>query len=546
MEPHCQGTSRGALPTTSMESHCQGTSRGALPTASMEPHCQGTSRGALATASMEPHGKGTSRGALPTARMEPHCQGTSRGALPTASMEPHCFSVIVKESLEIKSEKEEADTEKHLTPIKSETASIPVKGFPVIVQESFEIKPEKEESNPDDRLTTIKSKIVSFTDDGLPVVVQEALPIKSEKAEPSTEEHLTTVKSEIVSFTVDGGCKHVKPRSKEISEDLRKAVIDAHQSRKGYKTISKALGLPQSTVRQIVYKWRKFKTTVNLPRSGRPTKISPRTNQQIIQEVTKNPRVTSKDLQATLALANVSVHDSTIRKRLNNGGWIARRKPLLSKKNIAARLKFAKEHIDDPQDFWNNVLWTDESKVELFGLNEKRSAWRKPNTVFEQKNLIPTVKHGDGSVMVWGCFAASGPGRLAIIDTTMNSALYQKILEENVGPSVCELKLNQKWVMQQENDPKHTSRSTKEWLLKNKFCVLEWPSQSPDLNPIEMLWQDLKRAVHARKPSNVTELKQFCKEEWAKIPQDRCERLTSSYRKRLVEVIAAHGGATRY
>ncbi|MGH0158770.1 UNVERIFIED_CONTAM: hypothetical protein FKN15_044380 [Acipenser sinensis] len=141
--------------------------------------------------------------------------------------------------------------------------------------------------------------------------------------------------------------------------------------------------------------------------------------------------------------------------------------------------------------------------------------------------------------MVWGCFAASGPGQLAIIDTTMNSALYQKILEENIRPSVYELKLNQKWVMQQDNDPKHTSRSTKEWLQKMKFHVLEWPSQSLDLNPIEMLWQDLKQAVHARKPSNVTELKQFCKEDWAKIPQNRCERLTNSYRKRLVEVIAA-------
>ena len=136
-----------------------------------------------------------------------------------------------------------------------------------------------------------------------------------------------------------GVWKHVMPRSKEISEDLRKTVIDAHQSRKGYKTISKDLGLHQSTVRQIVYKWRKFKTTVTLPRSGRPTKISLRTNLKIIKEVTKNPTETSKDLQATLALANVNVHDSTIRKRLNkNGvhGRIARRKPLLSKKNIAA------------------------------------------------------------------------------------------------------------------------------------------------------------------------------------------------------------------
>ncbi len=148
--------------------------------------------------------------------------------------------------------------------------------------------------------------------------------------------------------------------------------------------------------------------------------------------------------------------------------------------------------------------------------------------------------------MVWGCFAASGPGWLAIIHGTMNSALYQKILKENVQSSVCDLKLKRTWVMQQDNDPKHTSKSTSEWLKKNKIKVLECPSQSPGLNPIEMLWHDLKQSIHAWKPSNVAELKQFCKEEWAKIPPQRCERLNASYRKHLIAVVAAKGCTTSY
>ncbi|MGH0163515.1 UNVERIFIED_CONTAM: hypothetical protein FKN15_045389 [Acipenser sinensis] len=104
-----------------------------------------------------------------------------------------------------------------------------------------------------------------------------------------------------------------------------------------------------------------FGTVVNLPRRGRPAKISPRARRKIIQEVTKNPKTASRDLQAALASAKVSVHDSTIRKTLGkNGihGRVARRKPLLTKKNMNAHLKFAKKHLDDPQEFWNNILWT--------------------------------------------------------------------------------------------------------------------------------------------------------------------------------------------
>lgn len=257
------------------------------------------------------------------------------------------------------------------------------------------------------------------------------------------------------------------PRSKEIQEQMRNKVIDIYQSGKGYKAISKALGLQRTTVRAIIHKWRKFGTVVNLPRSGRPTKITPRAQRRLIQEVTKEPTTTSKELQASLASVKVSVHDSTIRKRLGkNGihGRVPRRKPLLTKNNIKARLTFGKKHLDDPQDFWENILWTDETKVELFGRCASRYIWRKSNTAFQKKNIIPTVKYGGGSVMVWGCFAASGPGRLAVIDGTMNSALYQKILKENVRPSVRDLKLKRTWVLQQDNDPKHTSKSTSEWL----------------------------------------------------------------------------------
>jgi len=126
----------------------------------------------------------------------------------------------------------------------------------------------------------------------------------------------------------------------------------------------------------------------------------------------------------------------------------------------------------------------------------------------------------------------------------MNAAMY--ILDDNLLQSALDLGLKRRFIFQQDNDPKHTAKITKEWLRDNSVNVLEWPSQSPDLNPIEDLWRDLKMAVHRRSPSNLMELERFCKEEWEKLPKNRCAKLVASYSKRLEAVIAAKGASTKY
>uniref|UniRef100_A0AAY5KP20 Transposase Tc1-like domain-containing protein n=1 Tax=Esox lucius TaxID=8010 RepID=A0AAY5KP20_ESOLU len=218
----------------------------------------------------------------------------------------------------------------------------------------------------------------------------------------------------------------------------------------------------------------------------------------IMRKVRDHPRTTRQDLVNDLKKAGTTVSKKTISNTLCWHGLkscSARKVPLLKPAHVQAHLKFANDHLVDPEEEREKVMWSDETKIKLFGLNSTRRVWRKKKDEYNPKNTIPTVKHGGGNIILWGCFSAKGTGRLHRIEGRMDGAMYHEILANNLLPSVRALKMGHGWVFQHDNYQKHTARATK-----------EWPSLSPDLNPIENPWRELKVRIAQRQPQNLKDL----------------------------------------
>lgn len=172
-------------------------------------------------------------------------------------------------------------------------------------------------------------------------------------------------------------------KNKEHTRQVRDTVVKKFKAGFGYKKISQALNIPRSTVQAIILKWKEYQTTANLPRPGRPSKLSAHTRRRLIRDAAKRPMITLDELQRSTAEVGDSVHRTTISRILHKSGLygrVARRKPFL--KDIHKKcLKFATSHLGDTPNMWKKVLWSDETKIELFGNNAKRYVWRKSNTL---------------------------------------------------------------------------------------------------------------------------------------------------------------------
>ena len=328
-----------------------------------------------------------------------------------------------------------------------------------------------------------------------------------------------------------------------MSNDLKETIILRHQKGDGYRKISNSLHISKSTIAKVVQNVKKKgNAMVVSQRPGRLRKLTPRSTRSLLREVEKNRRASASDLaQAVVNQCGVVVSAQTVRLTLqehNLHGRRPRRKPLLQARHKKARLLFANAYVTKPLHFWEKILWSDETKINLFGSDGIQKVWRRPHEEYKDKCMVSTMKHGGGSVMVWGSMSAQGVGDLHFIDSIMNAEMYCTILQEKMLPSL--RRLGRGAMFQHDNDPKHS------FLQRKKVKVIDWPSVPPDLNPIEHLWGVLKRKVEQRRPSNIRELKVVIQEEWSAIDSTVCSNLVHSMPRRVASVTDNGGGHIKY
>ncbi len=289
---------------------------------------------------------------------------------------------------------------------------------------------------------------------------------------------------------------------------VQKTIIDTlHKEGKPQTFIAKEAGCSQSAVSKHVN--RKLS---GRKKCGRKRYTTNRENHSLIRIVKQNRFKNLGELHKEWTEAGVKASRATTNRRVKEF-W-------------------AKEKKNWTVAQWSKVLFSDESKFCISFGNQGPRVWRKGGEAHSSSFLKSSVKFPQ-SVMIWGAMSSAGVGPLCFLKTNVTAPVYQEILEHFMLPSADQLFKDADFIFQQDLAPAHTAKSTKSWLNDHGVGVLDWPANSPDLNPVENLWSIVKRKMRNKRPKNADELKATVKETWASIPPQQCHKLITSKPRRI-------------
>lgn len=317
------------------------------------------------------------------------------------------------------------------------------------------------------------------------------------------------------------------------------------------RQISEKMNVAKSTVGDILKRNEDTgePSTLRRGRCGRKRKTTPHDDKVIIRNSVKDPKKTSVDLLRDLSSAGVNVSSSTVRRRLLEVGRVGRKpqkKQLLTSVMKKKRLRWARQYAGWTADDWRKVIFSDESHFEVHGYRSQ-FVRRSKGEPLRPGHIQQAPKHPPKK-MFWGSFSAKGTGRLVNVEGMMNSDKYKVILQTHLLPMMRRDFPDGDSIFQQDLAPCHTSRKMLTFFEESGLTVLDWPGNSPDINPIENLWAIIKRRLQKEDCSTMQKLISAVIKVWYHDEElaEMCSNLVESMPNRVQMLVKARGGHISY
>lgn len=298
-------------------------------------------------------------------------------------------------------------------------------------------------------------------------------------------------------------------------------------------------------------------STVANTRTGRPSKLDDRAQRRLVRKVKENPFQTLEEL-STPSKSGTQLHKTTTRRVLKNNGirsFKPIQKPYLSAIHQKKRLQWAKDlHNSMLHTQHGNcpTIYTDESSFEVGKDYSSSYCKRGINEGMLPQHLKPSFKSGRSTLSVWGAISYQHKGPLFVIPKgqRMNGEFYRNNVLGPIGVPFYQKHVEESGaaVWQQDSAPCHTAKATKDYMESKGLHIMDWPPQSPDLNPIENIWGIMKQNISKRrhKVTTLPQMEQAVKEEWDNITQEEIQKVIDSMGERVDKLISVKGASLHY
>ena len=337
-------------------------------------------------------------------------------------------------------------------------------------------------------------------------------------------------------------------RSTRLSTEQRWTIVALDKENWSDCRIARRVGCHRVTVREVLLRYAATGSPGSGSRSGRPRVTTENDDLDIAVTARIERFTTPRRIRRQLQL---DVSPRTVDRRLQEAGLfgrVAQHKRDFTPAQVQKRFAFADGYKDNSVDWWSKVLFSDEKCFYGKGFCGQTWVRREIGTALAPENCVHQTAH-PVKVNVWACFCAGGQGYIYIFNENLDAPLMRRILDANLIPSA---RLHfasdppEQWFLLHDNDKKFHSRLVQELLHRNGVTCLDFPSYSPDLNPIENLWATLAREVEKKQCDSIEELQDAIEEAWKTVDQEHMRKLAASMPQRCAAVIAANGWHTKY